>query len=95
MIREIGPQRAAVAVEWAKGEGLLAGDPLDAAQLQVRLNATLPQRQPPQQVSSLTVLRERVKAMRARSMEIAAIRLRLREETGETVSYAALRRLVR
>jgi len=82
-------------VTWAKGEGLLAGDFPSAAHVQARLEATRPQRQPPQQVSSVAKYTERVRAMRERKMEIAAIRVRLKEQTGVSVSYEALRRLVR
>jgi len=82
-------------VAWARDEGFLSGDPPAPEVVAERLEASLPQRRPPQQVSSIERHRERVKALRAEGVEIAAIRVRLREETGQAVSYEALRRLVR
>jgi transposase len=81
-------------VDWAGREGFLDGELPDAATIQARLEATLPQRRPPQQASSIAKYTERVRELRALKMEIAAIRARLKEETGQTLSYEALRRLV-
>lgn len=82
-------------VKWALGEGLLAGEMPDVGTVLARLESTLPERQPPQQLSSLAAMAKEVKEMRGRGMEMAAIRVRLEERHGRLVSYEALRRLVR
>jgi transposase len=81
--------------EWAAGQGLLEG-PLPAeGELARRVAATLPGAPPPQQISSLAGDVEVVAEMRARGMEVAAIRARLEERLGRPVSYSAVWRLVR
>lgn len=82
-------------VKWARAEGLLGGEMPSAGTVLARLEATLPERQPPQQASSLAALADEIQAMRGRGMEMAAIRVRLEERHGRSVSYEALRRLVR
>lgn len=80
---------------WAQTEVFLTG-PLPAMrELEERLAATLPPVRPPQQVSTVEPYREEIVAYRARGMEVAAIRARLQEVHGHTVSYAAVWRLVR
>ena len=84
-------------LKWAGEHGLLdvASELPDAATVHALLEKTMPQRRPPQQVSTLEGFADVVKAMRARGMEIAAIKTRLEEEHRREFSYEALRRLVR
>jgi len=82
-------------VRWAADEGFLVGDVPDGGVMEARLATTLPQGLPPQQTSTLADYSDVVKEMRARGIEMAAIRLRLEERYGVVVSYEAIRRLVR
>src|SRR5258706_15005465 len=66
-----------------------------AAELQRLHVGTLPPLAPPQQRSTVEVYREEIAAMRARGMELAAIRARLEERHSHPVSYSAVWRLVR
>ena len=68
-------------VKWAGEHGLLDPErPLpEPAAVYALLNATMPQKQPPQQTSTLAEYEESVKAMRKAGMEIAAIKTRLQE----------------
>lgn len=82
-------------VKWAEAEGYLAEAMPEPSAVLARLDTTMPEREAPQQVSSLARLEEEVRDLRSRGMEIAAIRVRLEERHGRPVSYEALRRLVR
>lgn len=79
---------------WAQAQDLLTGDLPDAATLQALLDRTLPPAPPPQQTSSVAAFRDEIAALRARGIEVAAIRARLAERHGEPVSYSAVWRLV-
>jgi hypothetical protein len=78
---------------WAAQHGLLAGPLPPAAELHRLLDATLPRPLPPQQTSSLAAYAEEVADLRARGLELAAIRTRLEERHRRPVSYSAVRRL--
>src|SRR5258706_7330120 len=80
---------------WVTEQGLLEGAMPTAAELQRLHVATLPPLAPPQQRSTVEVYREEIAAMRARGMELAAIRARLEERHSHPVSYSAVWRLVR
>jgi transposase len=73
---------------------LLTGPLPDAAALQALLERTLPPSPPPQQTSSVAAFRDEIAALRARGIEVAAIRARLAERHGEPISYSAVWRLV-
>ena len=79
---------------WASEQGLLAGELPSVAELHRRLATTLPMPLPPQQVSSVAPYAEEIAQLRARGVEIAAIRARLEERHGQPVSYSAVWRLV-
>ena len=81
--------------EWAAAQGLLGGELPPAIQLQRLLATRLPSPRPPQQTSSVAPYAAEIARMRERGMEIAAIRGRLEEQTGQPVSYSAVWRLVR
>ena len=80
---------------WAKEQGLLAGaGPLPAlGELEKLVQATLPEKPPPQNVSTVEPFRETVKALRRQKVEMMAIKVRL-EEQGFSGSYSAVRRFV-
>ncbi len=80
---------------WALEQGLFEGDLPGVAELHRRLERTLPGIEPPQQTSSVAAHAKEIVAMRARGMEMAAIRVRLEEKYGRPVSYDAVRRLVK
>jgi transposase len=65
--------------QWATAQGLLEGELPTPAKLQRLLDATLPSPHPPQQTSSVAPYAVEITAMRARGMEIVAIRARLEE----------------
>ena len=79
--------------KWAVQQGLLDGELPSVAELQQRLEETLPESAPPQQVSSVEPYREQVVAWRAQNVEMAAIHQRLTEQ-GFTGSYMAVWRFV-
>lgn len=79
---------------WAAEQGLLTGAALDAGKLQPLIATTLPAPLPPQQTSTVAAYREEISQMRERGMEIAAIRSRLEERHGGSISYGAVYRLV-
>jgi transposase len=79
---------------WATEQGLLTSEALDAAALQRLITTTLPAVPPPQQTSTVAGYTEEIAAMRERGMEIAAIRSRLEERHGGSVSYSAVWRFV-
>jgi transposase len=78
---------------WARAQGLLEG-PLPAlSELAQLVQATLPEKAPPQNVSSVEPFRETVKELRRQGVEMTAIQARLAER-GFTGSYSAVRRFV-
>lgn len=80
---------------WAAEQGVLVG-PLPSCQaLEQVLSATLPAVLPPQQTSTVERYREEIAALRARGLEVAAIRTRLEERHQTPISYSAVWRLVR
>jgi transposase len=94
--RETGVHRLTVKRyrEWAAEQGLLAGPLPPIEELQALLEATLPNRRPPQNVSSVESYRDIVEKLHKEGVEIAAIRERLKER-GYTGSYSAVYRFVR
>jgi transposase len=79
---------------WADAQGLLRGECPPAAELQRLLAATLPLPLPPQQTSTVALYGAEIIQMRERGMEIAAIRSRLHERHGGSISYSAVWRFV-
>lgn len=79
--------------EWGAEQGLLTGSLPSVAEIQQRLEATLPESAPPQQVSNVEPYREQVMAWRAQNVEMAAIHQRLLEQ-GFEGSYMAVWRFV-
>lgn len=80
--------------EWAASQGLLEG-PLPAPEeLSARLQATLPEKTPPQNTSSAESYREEIQRLLKEEVEVAAIYQRVLER-GFSGSYAAVYRLAR
>jgi transposase len=79
---------------WAEAQGLLAGELPNLEELRSQINASLPERTPPQNQSSLKAYHEPVKNWIKADVEIAAIHQRLMER-GYTGSYASVWRYVR
>ncbi len=79
---------------WAKAHDLLAGELPPPEKLQKLLEASLPEKQPPQNISSVEPYRALVEKLVDQEVEVAAIRERLKER-GFTGSYAAVYRFVR
>lgn len=78
---------------WAKAQGLLEG-PLPAlSELEKLVQTTLPEKPPPQNVSSVEPFRDTVAELRRQGVEMTAIQQRLAER-GFTGSYSAVRRFV-
>ena len=80
--------------EWATDQGLLKGELPAAATLERLLATTLPTLAPPQQTSAVATYGEEIARMRERGMEMAAIRSRLEERHGGSISYSAVWRFV-
>ena len=80
--------------EWAQTQGLLAGELPPLEELQKRMKASLPERTPPQNVSSVASYRELIEKWEKANVEVAAMHQRLNER-GYTGSYAAVWRFVR
>ena len=79
---------------WAKVQGLLSDEPLPSlGELEKLVQATLPEKPPPQNLSSVEPFRETVKELRRTKTEMTAIHERLLER-GFTGSYSAVRRFV-
>lgn len=80
---------------WAREQGLLEGEgPLPAlGELAKLVQATLPEKPPPQNISTVEPFGETVKELRRQKVEMTAIKARL-EEQGFTGSYSAVRRFV-
>jgi len=74
--------------------GSLEGDLPELADLEAELKAQMPERQPPQNISSVEPYREFVTKLHKQGVEIAAIRQRLIEQYGYTGSYASVWRFV-
>ena len=79
---------------WADQQNLLAGPLASSQTIHELLDRTMPKALPPQQTSTVAVYRDAIAAMRARGMEIAAIRTRLEEQQQSPISYSAIWRLV-
>ncbi len=80
--------------EWGQKQGLLEGEMPSLEELQSRVTASLPEKTPPQNQSSLEAYRELVKQWVSANVEVAAIQQRLKER-GYTGSYASVWRFVR
>jgi transposase len=79
---------------WAAAQGLLGDEPLPSlGELEKLVQATLPEKPPPQNISSVEPFRETVKNLRRTKTEMTAIHERLTER-GFTGSYSAVRRFV-
>lgn len=79
---------------WAEAQGLLAEAPLPAlGEMEKLVRATLPEKPPPQNVSSVEPFREMVMELRRQEVEMTAIYARLAER-GFRGSYSAVRRYV-
>lgn len=79
---------------WAKAQGLLGEGPLPTlGELDKLVQATLPEKPPPQNISSVEPFSETVKELRRINTEMMAIYERLTED-GFTGSYSAVRRFV-
>jgi len=80
--------------EWGQKQGLLEGEMPSLEELQSCVTASLPEKTPPQNQSSLEAYRELVKQWVSANVEVAAIQQRLMER-GYTGSYASVWRFVR
>lgn len=80
--------------EWGQEQGLLEGEMPSLEELQIRVTASLAEKVPPQNQSSLESYRELVEKWVKANVEIAAIRQRLMER-GYMGSYASVWRFVR
>jgi transposase len=80
--------------EWAQEQGWLEGEMPSLEELQSRVTASLPERTPPQNQSSLEAYRKIIKQWVEAKVEIAAIHQRLMER-GYSGSYASVWRFVR
>jgi transposase len=94
--REMSIDRRTVARyrAWAEAQGLLEGDLPELGALHQLVEETLPESQPPQNLSTVEPYREVVEKLRKQSVEIAAVHQRL-VERGFTGSYYAVYRFVR
>jgi transposase len=80
---------------WAKAQGLLEGSLPALAKVQALLDQTMPKVLPPQQTSTVAEYQGEIAELRARGMEIAAIRTRLEERHQKPISYSAIWRLLK
>ncbi len=80
--------------EWAQSQGLLEGALPSPEELSARLQATLPEKTPPQNASSAESYRTQIQQLLAEKVEVAAIYQRL-SERGYSGSYSSVYRLVR
>lgn len=78
---------------WADAQGLLAGPLPGLGELEKLVQATLPEKPPPQNVSVVEPFRATVAELRRQGVEMTAIQQRLAER-GFTGSYSAVRRFV-
>lgn len=79
--------------EWAQAQGLLEGEMPPLEELQQRVTTSLPERTPPQNISSLESYRELIEKWVKANVEVAAMQQRLKEK-GYAGSYAAVWRFV-
>jgi transposase len=79
--------------DWAQAQGLLEGELPSLERLQVLLDQSMPERLPPQNVSSVAPYRDLVAQLVNENVETAALKCRL-EERGFTGSYSAVHRFV-
>lgn len=95
--RLVGLNRRTVARyrRWAQEQELLGGPLPGVAELEARLQATLPVALPPQQTSTVVAYQDEIMALRQQGVEMAAIRARLEEAHQRPISYSAIWRLVR
>ena len=93
--RELGVNRRTVSKyrTWAEEQGLLEGELPELGELQRLLETSLPEKQPPQNVSQVEPYRELVEKLRRENVEVAAIHQRLTER-GFRGSYMAVYRFV-
>jgi transposase len=80
--------------QWATEQGLLSGPLPEVAVLEALVQQTLPERPPPQNVSTLEPYRAVVGQLHKEGVEMTAILQRLRER-GYTGSYSSVRRFVK
>ena len=80
--------------KWAQAQGLLVGELPSIEKLQALREKTLPDKQPPQNVSSVAPYREIVEKLVKEKVEAKAIHERLKER-GFSGSYSAVYRIVR
>lgn len=80
--------------QWAQEQGLLKGELPDHQSLLELLNATMPEKMPPQNNSKAEPYRERIEKLLKEKVKVTAIYDRLREQ-GYTGSYASVLRLAR
>ena len=94
--RDVGIDRRTVKRyrQWAEKHNLLADNLPSVEQLQALLEATLPEKQPPQNVSSVEPYRQVVEKLVREKVEVAATYQRLKER-GFSGSYSAVYRFVR
>jgi transposase len=79
---------------WAHAQGLLDGQPLPGlGELEKLVQATLPEKPPPQNISVVEPYRDLVQELRRQKTEMTAIHARLTER-GFTGSYSSVRRFV-
>jgi transposase len=78
---------------WASAQGLLAGSLPPLGELEACVQATLPEKPPPQNRSTLEPYREMVSQLRKERVEMTAILHRL-QERGYQGSYSSVRRFV-
>ena len=93
-IRDTTGERSGVTGSGPKAQGLLAGELPPLEELQKRMKTSLPERVPPQNISSLETYRELIEKWEKANVEVAAMHQRL-SERGYTGSYAAVWRFVR
>lgn len=80
---------------WAQDQGLLHNQPLPGlGELEKLVQATLPEKPPPQNTSTVEPYRDQVQELRRQKVEMTAIYERLKER-GFTGSYSSVRRFVR
>lgn len=80
--------------EWAEQERLLEGELPAPEELAQRLEASMPEKTPPQNNSSAEAYREKIQELLEQEVEVAAIYQRL-QERGFSGSYSAVYRLAR
>jgi transposase len=79
--------------EWGKEQGLLEGEMLSLEELQIKVDGSFVEKEPPQNQSSVEGYRSLIEGWVKSKVEVAAIRQRLKER-GYTGSYASVWRFV-